>query len=718
MANMSRPGRASIPGEVEFLEVAETAAAADLSELTTTHRQAGYVATEKPSYKEWNYRLSKLAAWVFRRLGAATLLAERREATITVAGTVDTGDVRRFTFDFGGGPTQVDYSTQASDTTNAQIAAGWIKVFNETPTVSRWVRAVVDDTTAEVIHVYAVHPGQAVAWSTSIPVDVGTADATAVLAEVVAGDLYVRIADDDNWDSLGLLVGSNSPDDIGPDGDDRLLFDKSKGAFRAGSATGAEWNDASRGLASIGLGRNTTASGSAALAGGDGSLASGAAAIALGYGAQATGARSVALGSGLAASIAAAADSVALAGGNVQVGANGGVAIGGVSNAAVVQGVGGVAIGDETLAAGDYSTAIGRDCSTAAGEGVSIGSGSGVQPNASEAAGAIAIGKACRARGVNSYTLGTWQDASGANAVAIGYGISGGAQLASGARAVAIGNRNTVQNADAWGVGRQNTVAGDDSGALGFNNAIGAATSFALGDSNDVQFGNCYVIGQRNIPSAAQGIAIGRDNLPGTGAFALGTGNVPSGSQSLAFGHDCTPTGTQAIAIGYACQATTNNAIGIGDEAKAPWPSSIAYNSGGKHTAVGDVRGHFSVLDRKTTTAAPTAMNTGGVADRLTLLDSTTYTYTARVAAYCTGGAGGNVDKGFGAELRGAIRVNGASAVLSLGTTLQTWDAEALGYTVTIDVTAARFRIVVTGGATDDVSWTATLHVAECGGSR
>ncbi len=40
----------------------------------------------------------------------------------------------------------------------------------------------------------------------------------------------------------------------------KIMFDASKGAIRAGTVTGSQWNDTSRGIASVAFGRNTTAS--------------------------------------------------------------------------------------------------------------------------------------------------------------------------------------------------------------------------------------------------------------------------------------------------------------------------------------------------------------------------------------------------------------------------------------------------------------------------
>ena len=88
----------------------------------------------------------------------------------------------------------------------------------------------------------------------------------------------VRQADTD-YSSTGMdfVYGSSKLDDVndGTKGDERVLFDKSKGAFRAGSVNSTQWNDSNRGSYSIALGRNTTASGQASFAAGAENTASG-----------------------------------------------------------------------------------------------------------------------------------------------------------------------------------------------------------------------------------------------------------------------------------------------------------------------------------------------------------------------------------------------------------------------------------------------------------
>lgn len=76
---------------------------------------------------------------------------------------------------------------------------------------------------------------------------------------------------------LDFVFASEKLDDMNDasKGDNRFLFDRSKGAFRAGSVNSTQWNNANRGDYSFAAGRNTTASGNGSFAAGVGNIASG-----------------------------------------------------------------------------------------------------------------------------------------------------------------------------------------------------------------------------------------------------------------------------------------------------------------------------------------------------------------------------------------------------------------------------------------------------------
>ncbi|MCE7887452.1 MAG: hypothetical protein DYH13_08150 [Alphaproteobacteria bacterium PRO2] len=115
------------------------------------------------------------------------------------------------------------------------------------------------------------------------------------------------------WERVGTVVRTRNPavyatddfvfgaaqldDIVGTDDDARMFFDKSKGAFRAGSAIGVQWDDAAVGANSASLGYSNWASGSASFAVGSANSASGANSAAIGgNNSAARGSNSYALG--------------------------------------------------------------------------------------------------------------------------------------------------------------------------------------------------------------------------------------------------------------------------------------------------------------------------------------------------------------------------------------------------------------------------------------
>ncbi|PCJ98195.1 MAG: hypothetical protein COA45_08585 [Zetaproteobacteria bacterium] len=143
-------------------------------------------------------------------------------------------------------------------------------------------------------------------------------------------------------------------DDADPNHDARMFFDKSKGAFRAGSATGAQWDDANVGTNSVAMAGSSIASGTNSIAIGSGNTASNARAIAIGSFSNASGQDAIALGNYNAAS-----------------------------------GYRSVGIGYDSDPAGSYSTTLGRKVRTTgtATESLAIGLGdaAGVAPQVSAA---------------------------------------------------------------------------------------------------------------------------------------------------------------------------------------------------------------------------------------------------------------------------------------------------------------------------------------------
>jgi hypothetical protein len=150
-----------------------------------------------------------------------------------------------------------------------------------------------------------------------------------------------------------FVFGSPQLADNGVSGNDsRMFFDKSKSAFRAGTATGNEWDDVNVGNYSIALGNTPKASGLHSVAIGWGATASASYTIAIGIASSSSGQGASAIGGGSSSgSWSTAIGSQTLASGNYSF-------AGGYKTSAT--NLYSTAFGYETIASGKSSTAIGE----------------------------------------------------------------------------------------------------------------------------------------------------------------------------------------------------------------------------------------------------------------------------------------------------------------------------------------------------------------------
>jgi hypothetical protein len=141
----------------------------------------------------------------------------------------------------------------------------------------------------------------------------------------------------------GLLVtgtfGSGAVPEISGAGT-RMFFNPAKSAFRVGTVTGTQWDDASIGDYSIATGLGTTASGSASNATGRSTTASGNYSTAIGDNTTASGSQATAMGENTTAS---------------------GSASTAIGQGTTASGIGSIANGNTTTASGDYSISMGSN---------------------------------------------------------------------------------------------------------------------------------------------------------------------------------------------------------------------------------------------------------------------------------------------------------------------------------------------------------------------
>jgi|LakMenEpi02Apr12_1017379.scaffolds.fasta_scaffold00010_3 hypothetical protein len=173
-----------------------------------------------------------------------------------------------------------------------------------------------------------------------------------------------------NYDveSTSFVVGSTQLNYIDADRANRMMFDKKKGSFNAGSASGTHWNTANRGDYSVAMGQNCTASGLNSTAIGLSCTASGNSSTSIGDLNNASGNYSVAMGYN---SFATNPYSVSIGRENTSSGIHA-VAIGTLCTAS---GTNSSAIGGNNTSSGNYSVAIGRLNTSGSPNSMALGNG-------------------------------------------------------------------------------------------------------------------------------------------------------------------------------------------------------------------------------------------------------------------------------------------------------------------------------------------------------
>lgn len=267
----------------------------------------------------------------------------------------------------------------------------------------------------------------------------------------------------------------------------RMFWDESKGAFRAGGTSGAQWDDANVGLLSAALGYDVEASGVYAIALGGLGVASGDSAIAIGYSPDATGVHSV-------------------------------------------------AIGRDTQASGDYSVAIGRAANVSTENSLAFG-----YLSLADGTESLAIGRSADAGGAQALALGYLANASANYALAIGRSA-----VASGAGNTAIGYLVNAEGAFyCVAIGSSVTMKGSYNVGIGYYNKQDSAYDYAILIGNYLK---SSATGAGVIGKGVSVISFLENSTANT--MMMGFGTAPSiwfGDDTLAF-YNTSPIAKQTIA--------------------------------------------------------------------------------------------------------------------------------------------------------------------------
>ena len=405
------------------------------------------------------------------------------------------------------------------------------------------------------------------------------------------------------------------------------------------------------------------------------------------------------------------------------------MAIGG--NSPQATGTSAVAIGGSTIASGSGSVAIHEAYSSGTDSlamNITTNSSSyGATGNKS-----IAMGDSSKATG--SYALaigGPYATATGISAIAIGRGAatangaisigpyaSYGQPWASAATSISIGDGSSSAAADGVALGSRATVAsgGDRAVALGYSRASGSDSLAAAIANNTSSYG----------ATGANSIALGQQ-AKASQTNALAINGTASGVRSIAIGDASSATATSATAIGYSTTAV-GSALAIGVDANAQHGYSAAILRGkseqqGKMAfsgmffgTKGDAQGSTFVLLADTTDATATRLTGNNLSastnNQIILPNNSAYAFHGTIVARQQA-SGGTASAAW--KVEGLIRREGSAGttVLVNSATTVLDNTPSWGMALSADTTNGGLAITVTGAASTNIRWVATIHTSE-----
>jgi len=331
----------------------------------------------------------------------------------------------------------------------------------------------------------------------------------------------------------------------------RIMWYPGKAAFRAGSASGTQWDGASIGDYSVAMGESTIASATQSTAMGRQATASGDYSVAMGNSTTASSNSSTAMGDYTTASgaISTAMGNATTASGGSST-AMGGytTASGGFSMAAgngtTAQAYGSLAIGQYNVAAGSPSSWVDTDPLLVAGNGASPSSPSN----------ALTLNKRGDLEVAGTFTAQAALLATGA--------LGSGAIPATGAgtRLVWYPGKAAFRAGRVLGAGWDDANVGTYSTAIAYNTTASGDLSMAMGNSTTASGTGSMSMGYNTTASGIYSMAMGQNAIAsGNTSKAMGVSATASGEYSTAIGVSVTASGAVSTAIG---QQTTSQAYG------------------------------------------------------------------------------------------------------------------------------------------------------------
>jgi len=333
--------------------------------------------------------------------------------------------------------------------------------------------------------------------------------------------------------------------------------------------------------------------------------------------------------------------------------------------------------------------------------------------------------------------------ALGDESVAIGLGTIAG--VGNTSNAVAIGtNAQAGSSATAIGGGTnagssQSTALGKNSGgggsvatsgtaamALGGSRASGTDSLAAAITNNTSSYGasgnNSIAIGYRAKATHTGATSIGyQTQATAQETQAIGSYAIASGLRSSAFGYQAQTISSPqySIVLGPNSNANANNTTALGYQAQASTVIGRHGYGNGNFAASGDSQHGLFILRSDTTDATAEALttnnSTASTNNQLLLPNNSAYSFLGTIVARESAASGSDYASW---EIKGALLRDANAASTVLGNGIQnklyaTAGASAWAIALTADTTNGGLKIEVTGAASTNIRWVATVHTSE-----
>ena len=330
----------------------------------------------------------------------------------------------------------------------------------------------------------------------------------------------------------------------------------------------------------------------------------------------------------------------------------------------------------------------------------------------------VAIGSSADTYSNDTIAIGTDTIASGASSSAVGHlaktnstyaGAFGYNSLATHQGAIALGNSQASgQNSFATVISNNTTsygATGANSIAIGYQSKSTGNYTVAIGSAEATGSDYSVSMGYRARSASHSTVAIGRE-----------AGLAGCGSSSISIGHAASSAGGDSLAIGYSVIANASNSVAIGRHATVggiigKYAFANDYISNG-----GDAQQGTYVLHVSTTNATAIALTSTGTAattnNQVNLQNNSAYAFHGTIVARQKTSEG---TASAAWKVEGLIRreANAGTTVLVNSATTVLDNTPSWGMALTANTSHGGLAITVTGAASTNIRWVATINTSE-----